>query len=234
MGRTRYSTAFLDAGGVLVNPNWARTVEVLARHGVVVDATALAAAEPAVKRQLDVAPMVRATNDEQRGFLYFDLILSRAGIVPSRETDAALAELKRYHDVENTWDNVPNEVVPALERLRAAGLRIIVVSNTNGTLRRLFERVGLAPLIDGLVDSSEEGIEKPDPRLFHIGLDRFAADASSTIHCGDLYQIDVVGARSAGLPAVLLDPAGMYEGVDCLRVRSLGEYVEQLLRGDFD
>lgn len=233
MGRTRYTTAFLDAGGVLVNPNWTRAAEVLQQYGVAVTPSVLAAAEPAVKRQLDVAPTVRATNDEQRGFLYFDLILARAGIGRSPATDAALAELKRFHDRDNTWDAVPDDVRPALSRLRAAGLRIVVVSNTNGTLRRLLDRVGLSPLVDGVVDSTEEGVEKPDPTLFRIGLDRFGADPAVTIHCGDLYEIDIVGARAAGLPAVLLDVAGMYDGVGCPRVRSLEEYADRLIGGDF-
>lgn len=234
MPLTRFSTACLDAGGVLVCPNWDRAASVLGRHGVMVDPAALAAAEPVVKRQLDVAPTVRTTNDEQRGFLYFDLILARAGVPRSVDTDAALAELKRFHDVDNAWDHVPEDVVPALERLRSAGLRIIVVSNTNGTLRRLFGRVGLVPLIDGLVDSTEEGVEKPDPRLFRVGLDRFGGDPGSTIHCGDLYEIDVVGARAAGLPAVLLDRTGIYHDVDCPRVRSLAEYAKRLIGGEFD
>ena len=46
-------TVFLDAGGVLVNPNWSRINEVLARHGVDVQAAALAAAEPHAKKRLD-------------------------------------------------------------------------------------------------------------------------------------------------------------------------------------
>lgn len=234
MPRTRFATAFLDAGGVLVCPNWARAAEVLGRHGVSVDAAAMAAAEPEVKRHLDVAPTVQRTNDEERGFLYFDLILARAGVTRSPATDAALAELKRFHDVENTWDYVPAGVVPALRRLRAAGLRIVVVSNTNGTLRRLFERVGLSPLIDGLVDSQEEGVEKPDPRIFRAGLERYGADPGSTLHCGDLYEVDVLGARAAGLPAVLLDEAGLYDHVECPRVRSLGEFAERLVNGAFD
>ncbi len=230
----RYQTVFLDAGGVLVGPNWQRASDALARHGVVVGASALAAAEPAVKRQLDVGPTVRRTTDEQRGFLYFDLILTGAGVPLSPATYAALAELKAFHDVENTWDAVPDEVVPVLTRLRAAGLRIVVVSNTNGTIRRMFERVGLASRVDLIVDSHEEGVEKPDPRLFRIAMERSGATAEATIHCGDLYEVDVVGARSAGLAAVLLDAAGLYPSADVPRVATLTEYADALLSGRLD
>jgi len=230
----RYETIFLDAGGVLVCPNWDRAAETLGRYGVRVAAATLAAAEPAVKRQLDVAHTVRVTSDEQRGFLYFDLILKRAGIRPTAQSDAALAELKAFHDRENTWDAMPADVVPALRRLKVAGLRVVVVSNTSPTLRRAFRRLGLEPLIDLIVASDEERIEKPDPRLFQIAVDRSGADPATTIHCGDLYEVDVVGARAAGLPAVLLDSAGVYAGVDCPRVASMTELVDGLLAGRFD
>jgi len=234
MANTRYRTVFLDAGGVLVTPNWQRASEALARHGVAVAPATLAAAEPFVKQQLDVAPTVRSTNDQQRGFLYFDLILARAGIEANAATDAALAELKAFNDTEGAWDVVAGDAVPTLRRLRMAGCRLVVVSNTNGTLRRMFRRVGLEPWIDLVIDSQEEGVEKPDPRLFEIALGRAGAGRDTTIHCGDIYQIDVVGARSAGLSAVLLDSAGLYAHADCPRVLSLTEFADRLLAGGFD
>jgi len=229
-----YQTIFLDAGGVLVCPNWHRAAETLRRHGVAVDASTLAAAEPAVKRQLDVAHTVRSTTDEQRGFLYFDLILKRAGISPTPQSDAALAELKAFHDRDNTWDDMPADVLSSLRRMKDAGLRIVVVSNTSSTLRRAFARLGVDPLVDLVIASEEERVEKPDPRLFQIALERSGADPKTTIHCGDLYEIDIVGARAAGLPAVLLDSAGVYRDVDCPRVASMKELVDGLLAGRFD
>jgi HAD superfamily hydrolase (TIGR01509 family) len=232
---TRFRTAFLDAGGVLVNPNWARASAMLARHGVLVDAADMARVEPVVKHQLDVPPAAVARTDAQRGFVFFELILTAAGVQLSAATAAAFAELKAFHDTENTWDIIADGAEASLRRLRAAGLRTVVVSNANGTVRRSFARVGLDRHLDVVLDSHEEGVEKPDPRLFRIALDRAGADPASTIHCGDIYQIDVVGARAAGLPAVLLDTAGMYAHVtDCPRAQSLPDYVTRLLDGEFD
>lgn len=234
MSKTRYRTIFLDAGGVLVTPNWLRASEALARHGVSVDAARLAAAEPFVKQQLDVAPTVRSTNDEQRGFLYFDLILKHAGIPASGATGAALAELKAFNDTEGTWDVVAADATETLRRLRAAGCRVAVVSNSNGTVGRMFRRIGLEPYVDHVIDSRDEGVEKPDPRIFHVALQRTGGDPGHAIHCGDIYQIDVVGARAAGLPAVLLDAAGLYPHADCPRVHSLTEFADGVLGGVFD
>jgi HAD superfamily hydrolase (TIGR01549 family) len=226
-------TLFLDAGGVLVFPNWSRISRVLATHGVQVDPAVLAAAEPRAKLILDTGASSGALNDQQRGWQYFNLILEGAGIPLSDRTDAALAELHEYHAVHNLWEHVPGDVVPALGRLRGLGLKLVVISNANGTLHTVFDRLGLTRHLDVAFDSFREGVEKPDPRLFHIALERAGARADTTIHVGDLYHVDVVGARNAGLRAVLLDPTGLYEGYDCPRVRSLDELADALVAGPF-
>lgn len=224
-------TLFLDAGGVLVFPNWTRVSETLARHGVTIAADSLAAAEPPAKRRLDVGDTVNATNDRERGWLYFNLILTEAGVPLTSETDAALAELHAYHAAENLWEIVPADVAPALARFRRFGLTLVVVSNANGRLHHAFARLGLAGAVDLLFDSFDEGVEKPDPRLFQIALERSGGRPETTMHVGDLYFVDVVGARAAGLHALLLDPGGLYAEYDCPRVRTLGELADVLERG---
>ena len=219
---------FLDAGGVLVNPNWTRVSDALGRHGVRVAAADLAAAEPRAKKQLDTGATIQVTNDQQRGWTYFNLVLSACGMPRSAANDAALAELHAYHQTSNLWESVPDEVVPALTALRGFGYRLFVVSNANGTLRRAFARLGLLDAVDGLFDSCDEAVEKPDPRFFHIALARTGASASTTIHVGDLYHVDVVGARAAGIQPVLLDVGDLYPDCDCPRVRSLAALVEFL------
>ena len=227
-------TVFLDAGGVLVFPNWTRISAALAKHGVLVDPETLARAEPLAKRKLDNSHTIQVTNDAGRGWLYFNLILEQAGVPVTSETDAALAELHAYHRESNLWELVPADVLPALAALRARGLRLIVVSNANGKLGVLFDRVALSVCVDCLLDSHDEGIEKPDPRFFEIALGRTGARRETTIHVGDLYQVDVVGARAAGIRGVLLDVADLYPAADCPRVRSLGDLVDQIARGTFD
>ena len=234
MPHTRFRTVFLDAGGVLITPNWPRAAGALARRGVEVSPDALAAAEPFIKQELDVAPTVQSTNDRQRGYVYFDRILVRAGIAVSPATDAAMEELVAFNDREGAWDVVTPGAVTSLRRLRAASCAIVVVSNSNGRARQILRRVGLERWVDLVIDSHEERVEKPDGRIFEIALERSGAERSSTIHCGDIYHIDVVGARAAGLPAVLLDAAGLYAGADCPRVASLPEFVDRLLAGVFD
>jgi len=216
-------TVSFDAGGVLVNPNWQRVASALDAQGVMVDARALETAEPAAKRHFDRAPTIEATSDAQRGWLYFNYVLQGAGITPSKATDAALNELQVYHTEHNLWESVAAGARDALERVRSRGLTTIIVSNANGRLHALLDRLDLARYFDVIVDSSVERVEKPDPRLFHIAMRRAGAVPELTLHVGDLYYVDVAGARAAGMHPLLVDTADLYRDADCPRVRSVGD-----------
>lgn len=220
-------TVFLDAGGVLCHPSWVRVADALVRHGATVTAAALAAAEQRATRDIDNATTIGATDDRSRGWLYFNRVLAHAGVTQDSGTDAALAELREYHREHNLWEHVEPDVMPALAALRDRGLRLVVVSNANGRLRHLFDRVDLTKWFDHVLDSHEWGVEKPDRRLFQLALEQSRADASKTVHVGDLYYVDVVGARNAGLrDGVLFDMNDLYDDVDCPRVASLAALVE--------
>ncbi len=226
------TTVLLDAGGVLVFPNWRLVAGALGRQGIRADPAALAAADHHAKHQMDSDLYVRSSTDDDRWLRHFDLVFAAAGVVADARAKAtAIEELRAYHRLHNLWDVVPDDVVPALARLRALGVRLVVVSNANGTVAAMFERLGLAASVDLIVDSHREGVEKPDPRLFRIALERAGADAREAIHLGDLYHVDVVGARAAGIRATLLDAADLYGAYECDRVRSLGEFVSRIENG---
>src|SRR5688500_16244189 len=175
-------TLFLDAGGVLCHPSWTRVADALNRHGAAVTAAALAAAEQKATYDIDKPSVIGATDDRARGWLYFNLVLQHAGVPQSDATDAALAELREYHRHDNLWEHVESDVAPALAALKSRGLKLVVVSNANGRLRHLFDRVDLTKWFDHVLDSHEWGVEKPDPRLFKLALEQSRADASRTVH----------------------------------------------------
>jgi putative hydrolase of the HAD superfamily len=221
------TTVFLDAGGVLVTPNWDRVSAALAAHGVTASPTALRDADPLVRRDIDLG-LRGAASDQQRGWLFFDLILERCGLSRSPGADAALAELQAYHAEQNLWECIADGVPETLDQLRAAGLKLAVVSNANGRVPHLFDRLHLAPYFDVVLDSRIEGVEKPDRRLFDIALERSGSKPGETVHVGDLYHVDVEGARGAGIAAVLLDAADLYDGYDCPRIRTIRELPDLL------
>lgn len=230
-------TVFLDAGGVLVFPNWERVAEALGRHGIATTGNALAAVEWHAKHEVDTGAV--GQSDLVRGWLVFGRVFARAGITSTdpvdpavaRAIDRAVGDLQQYHADHNLWERVPPDVIPALRRLRAAGRKLVVVSNANGRIRAALDRVGVGPYVDLVIDSYEEGVEKPDPRIFEIALERAGASSATTVHVGDLFHTDVVGARAAGLRAVLLDMADLYGDHACERVRTLAGLAD-LLGGD--
>lgn len=220
-------TLFLDAGGVLVLPGWDRISAALAAEDVVISADALRAAEPFAKRDIDQPSIVDSADDRSPGWPYFHKVLEHAGVPLSNATAEALAKLRQYHQAENLWEELCPDVVPALAKFRELDLTVVVVSNSNGRLRHLLDRLDLTRWFDVVLDSQEWHVEKPDPRLFHIGLEQAGATADRTIHVGDIYHVDIVGARAAGLrEGVLLDVAGLYPDVDCRRIGRLGDVVQ--------
>jgi putative hydrolase of the HAD superfamily len=227
-------TVFLDAGGVLVNPNWARVRDLLARHGLETEARRLEDADHRVKHELDCAvePSSLASRDIEQEF--FERVLEWVGLTVDDRARAAIADIRAYHAAHNLWDIVHDEVPAALAALRASGLRLVVVSNSNGTLKRTLDRLGLSTAFDVVIDSTEEGAFKPDPRLFEIALGRSGSDRRTTLHLGDVYQTDVRGAESAGIRPVLLDRLDLYRTHACRRVRSLAEFASHVPLGTFD
>lgn len=116
-------------------------------------------------------------------------------------TEALLASLRfRAYD----------DAAPALAGLRKRGLRLVVVSNWDVSLRTVLERVGLAPLLDGILTSAEVGARKPSPEIFREALKVAGADPPDAVHVGDSPGEDVAGALRAGIEPVLLrrDRAG--------------------------
>jgi putative hydrolase of the HAD superfamily len=116
----------------------------------------------------------------------------------------------------------------ALARLKSAGLLLGVVSNSEGRVAEALEAAELRQYFDVVIDSGLIGIEKPDPRIFHAALEALGVGADEALYVGDLYDVDVVGARAAGIEAVLLRaaPGGT---PDCQTTSSIEALVERMM-----
>ena len=93
---------------------------------------------------------------------------------------------------------------PALLAARAAGARVVVVSNWDVSLADVLERVGLAPLIDAVVTSAAVGAAKPAGAIFAHALGLAGVPAERARHVGDSLEEDIRGAQACGIEAVLL------------------------------
>ncbi len=112
---------------------------------------------------------------------------------------------------------------PLLQRLRADGYSMGLISNATVRTRRVVEATGLTNYLDPIVISAEVGYLKPRPEIFRIALARANVRADEAIHVGDLYESDIVGARNAGMKGILIDRDGTSGGPDCPKISSLGE-----------
>ncbi len=81
----------------------------------------------------------------------------------------------------------------------------------------------------GLFDSGLVGVEKPDPRIFELGLREAGVVARDAVYVGDLYSVDVLGSRAAGIRPILLDPRGYWGPRDCAVARDLHEALSLVL-----
>jgi HAD superfamily hydrolase (TIGR01549 family) len=128
-----------------------------------------------------------------------------------------------------TWQVYP-DVKLTLETLRAKGYSLGVISDWNIALGPLLRRFDLTPYFDCLVISAVARHAKPSPTLYNMALERANAIPDYTIHIGDSYIHDVLGARGVGITPILLDrTATLTENkVDCLLVHSLDELLDLL------
>ena len=138
-------------------------------------------------------------------------IALRGGLEASK-VPALLDAAWPLHEQTNLWSKVPEGLGAALDGMRARGVKVAIISNSEGMLERLFTDLGVLGHFDLVVDSGKAGIEKPDPRIFEIALERFGVPAARALHLGDMFATDIVGARAAGIRCALIDPFQHYAG----------------------
>lgn len=169
--------------------------------------------------------------DRERAAAYLEALFRAAG-VPGERMDAVRVCLTRLHVERHLWSSVAGDTREALARLRAAGLRLGVVSNSDGRVEAALEAAGLLQYFDVVLDSALVGVEKPDPAIFRAALDALGVRPDEALYVGDLYEVDVLGARAAGMDAVLLCPGGEAPEHRCRTIRSLALLADNLLSGD--
>jgi putative hydrolase of the HAD superfamily len=108
-------------------------------------------------------------------------------------------------EYERTWA-LHDDAVPCLERLRAGGRRIGIITNGDLTFQQSkVERVGLSPLVEQVIASGELGVAKPDRRIFEHACEVFDVAPAEAAYVGDRLATDAIGAAEAGLIGVWLD-----------------------------
>jgi HAD superfamily hydrolase (TIGR01549 family) len=219
-----------DAGNTIVLINYAVVVEALAAEGFEFEEARVREAEYRARVRLD--PILAQSNSTESPNVfqtYMRFVCEDLGVEWGAAAERAFRRIAEYNRQYNLW-NQPNPQAPAvLETLRRRGLEVGMISNSGGTIEQIITMHGLASYFRFVLDSRVVGVEKPDPRIFQMALERAKVKPAEAVYVGDLYSIDVVGSKAAGLDAILLDPVGLWGHVNCAKARDLLEAADLIL-----
>jgi putative hydrolase of the HAD superfamily len=227
----RPRAVIFDAGNTLIQMNYAVIASYLADRGHAVDEAGVHEAELRARVRLDADLAIPRTSTESVATHtdYLRYVLDHLGITGEDEVEAIAEWRRAYNPPAGLWSKADPEAEAALGRVKRAGLVVGVISNSNGSVRSILEATGLARYLDFILDSSVVGVEKPDRRIFELALQEAGVAPSEAIYVGDLYSVDVLGARAAGIDAILLDPRGLWGPRDCRVARGLADAIGLLL-----
>jgi putative hydrolase of the HAD superfamily len=219
-----------DAGNTLLRMNYRVIAEHLASRGRAASPEQVEDAELRARVRLDphLAPGASTESTLTHG-RYLRYLLENLAITDEAEIEAIARWRRGYNLPVGLWNRADPEAAAAIRRVRQAGLAAGVISNSNGSVRAILEETGLAAQLDFIIDSSLVGMEKPDPRIFRLGLRAAGVAGAEAVYVGDLYSVDVLGARAAGLDGILLDPRGFWAPRDCRLARGLADAVRLAL-----
>jgi putative hydrolase of the HAD superfamily len=222
--------AFFDAGNTLVHMRVERMTETFAAEGIEREGEAIRTAERRARVHLDPIVADRGTTEGVDVMqTYLRLILEQLGVSWDGRGPRLVDRFRALGRVERLWGGADPDARAVLADLRRRGLAVGVISNSDGTAEESLRVAGLLDAVDFVLDSHLVGVEKPDPRIFRLALARAAVAPEEAAFVGDLYSVDVLGARRAGMTGILLDPIGAWGERDCPRARDLLEVRDFLL-----
>jgi putative hydrolase of the HAD superfamily len=231
--RPALEAVLFDAGGTLVRLDFEWIASLLAGLGVETTPAALRRAEVRGRRMYDQVATGRReiTPGEPHPLLgsaaptnvYWSGMLEGVGCRHPLLEEAIAAMWARQTSEHFLWARENEGAREAIAAVRALGLRAACLSNSDGRAEAHLVHTGTREGLEFVVDSQREGVEKPDPAIFRIALERMGVAAGRALYVGDIRSVDEVGSRAAGMHFVLLDPFGDYAGEATPSIASIGE-----------
>ena len=228
MTRSGYAAVFFDAGETLVHPHptfadlFAQT---LRTQGYDVSAETVRERGHVVFERFRSAAHANelwTTSLERSRRFWHDVYAVFVRELGIADADGLLDVLyATFTDLANY--RVFEDVPPVLDRLRDAGFVLGVVSNFEEWLERLLEQLGVRSYFSVTVVSGIEGIEKPDPRIFALAMERVGVRPELSVYVGDNPEFDVEPALEAGMFPVLLDRRERFPDAPGARITSMGQ-----------
>lgn len=214
MGKCRF--IFFDVGNTLLFPNRARMLAPLPteKHPTL---PAWQALERRTKQEFDQG-LLSGRVDHGFWWTFHTYLLQQCGSMDDGVRNALIENTQNSAN----WDQILPGTRDALERIRRQ-YSIAVISNADGRIDAVLRRCGICDCFASITDSGNVGHEKPHPAIFATALREMRAEPAESLYVGDVYSVDYVGARNAGMQALLFDVAGAYREREFPRVESLNE-----------
>jgi putative hydrolase of the HAD superfamily len=212
---------FFDVGNTLLFPNRTRILAPLPadRHPSL---EAWQALERRTKHEFDQG-ILQGKVDHGFWWTFHTYLLQELNAGDDGVRDALIQNTQQSAN----WDQILPGTRDALQRIREE-YAIAVISNSDGRIDAMLRRCGIVDCFQSITDSGNVGYEKPHPVIFEAALREMKAEAAESLYVGDVYSIDYIGARQAGMQAVVFDVAGAYREREFPRVDSLAGLEEWL------
>lgn len=223
-------TIFFDVGGTIIDsppspePIWLELLNRLGLHG---DRVLLN--DAIQKTDKILVPQIYNYKGRMKEFwLQYDRLVLEKLRIPDPHGRYA-SEIEESFDRPEWFRPFP-ETVEALQNLKNSGFRLAVISNNTDDVCKHLDWFNLRKYFDNITYSQEADAEKPDPAIFRLALKRAKCTPEETVHVGDSYKKDVIGARRVGIFPILIDRKNLLPEADCSRIKSLTEVSAQLER----
>jgi len=212
-----------DFGGTLAFLDFELLAREFSSEGLKLNPLALEHAEYHGRAAIDRFLLGNGEREMNQAYQHlFRAWMEAAGVPPERVRELG----ERFVEIntkEGLWRVVRPGTREALAKFKAAGIKLAIVSNADGRVEADAKRHGLAEFFDVIIDSHVVGVEKPDPRIFRFALERLGVAPAEARYAGDIYSIDMVGARAAGIEGRLIDQHGRYHWVAHHKIRHIQE-----------
>lgn len=219
---------FFDAGGTLIHLDAPLICSLLTdKLGASLSTDRFPHAQSLAMQRVAQLVAEGAGATEQLKRQFYSTLLPVIG-VGEDHLDRAIDMALELAKAEMLWRITDEATASALIQLKERGFRLAVVSNSDGRIELAFRQAGLFDHFEFFIDSFLVGVEKPDPRIFQIALERAQVTPHEAVYVGDLYSVDVVGARKAELTPVLYDPYSLNKEVDCLKIQAIEDLIALL------
>lgn len=220
---------FLDAGGTLIHLDRGFILTALAEEGILKDEAAFLIADRAARehRSEQLRTHGESIDDTTSWRIYAARLLEVLECTGGAAAKVA-TRVRERHREGTLWTHVEEGTTDTLAQLKDRGYTVGVISNADGRVAEFLKTAGLSEYLDFVIDSGAVGVEKPDKRIFDLALEKAGAKAEEAVHVGDVYEIDVVGARAAGIDPVLLITDNSPAPADVTVIRSLPELIARV------